>query len=173
MFAVTRADLCWRAKANANLPVLERLADGSYRSELVGFSDRQAREHGTPVRVVEYALDDPGRPQAEDNRYRLVTTIVEAEEAPAAELAALYAERWEFESALDELKTHQRGPRVVLRSKTPEGARQEASGLDGHRRRARGRRPRQGELHQGTARRPPQCALRAGHGRPGPGVALT
>jgi hypothetical protein len=128
MFAVTRADLCWRAKANANLPVLERLADGSYRSELVGFSDRQAREHGTPVRVVEYALDDPGRPQAEDNRYRLVTTIVEAEEAPAAELAALYAERWEFESALDELKTHQRGPRVVLRSKTPEGARQEAWG---------------------------------------------
>ena len=44
---------------------------------------------------------------------------------PAAELAALYHERWELEGALDELKTHQRGPRAVLRSKTPEGVEQE------------------------------------------------
>jgi hypothetical protein len=41
----------------------------------------------------------------------------------------LYAERWEFESALDELKTHQRGPRVVLRSKTADGIYQEAWGM--------------------------------------------
>ena len=127
-FAASGTALCWRAKGNASLPVLDRLADGSYISELVGFPDRHARAHGVPVRVVEYALDDPGRPQAEDNRYRLVTTLASPEEAPAAELAALYAERWEFESALDELKAHQRGPRVVLRSKTPEGARQEAWG---------------------------------------------
>ena len=120
-FAASGTALCWRAKGNASLPVLDRLADGSYISELVGFPDRHARAHGVPVRVVEYALDDPGRPQAEDNRYRLVTTLASPEEAPAAELAALYAERWEFESALDELKAHQRGPRVVLRSKTPEG----------------------------------------------------
>ena len=49
--------------------------------------------------------------------------------APAAELAALYPRRWEFETTLDELKTHQRGPRVVLRSKSPQGVRQEAYGL--------------------------------------------
>ena len=48
--------------------------------------------------------------------------------APAGELAALYPERWELETMLDELKAHQRGPRVVLRSKTPEGVRQEAWG---------------------------------------------
>jgi len=125
-FAATGADLCWRAKANAVLPVLERHADGSFLSELVASDDKRSRARVTPVRVVEYSLDDPGRPQAEDTRYRLITTLRAPEDAPAAELAALYAERWEFESALDELKSHQRGPRVVLRSKSPEGVRQEA-----------------------------------------------
>ena len=42
------------------------------------------------------------------------------------ELASLYKERWEFETALDELKSHQRSPRVVLRSKMPDGVLQEA-----------------------------------------------
>jgi len=124
-FAATGADLCWRAKANAVLPVLERHADGSFLSELVASDDKRSRARVRPVRVVEYSLDDPGRPQAEDTRYRLITTLLAPEDAPAAELAALYAERWEFESALDELKSHQRGPRVVLRSKSPEGVRQE------------------------------------------------
>lgn len=62
------------------------------------------------------------------NRYRLVTTILDPKAAPAAELAACHAERWEFESLLDELKAHQRGPRIVLRSKTPGGVRQEVLG---------------------------------------------
>jgi len=127
-FAATGADLCWRAKSNAHLPVLARHADGSYASELVASDDKATRARVTPVRVVEYAIDDPGRPQAEGTRYRLVTTLLDPEVAPAAELAALYGQRWEFESALDELKTHQRGPGVVLRSKTPEGVRQEAWG---------------------------------------------
>lgn len=90
--------------------------------------DKHARQRVTPVRVVEYRLADPGRPQATATSYRLVTTILEPDRAPADELAALYAERWEFESALDEMKSHQRGPRVVLRSKAPEGVRQEAWG---------------------------------------------
>ena len=48
---------------------------------------------------------------------------------PAQELAALYHERWEIETALDELKTHLRGARIVLRSKTPDLVRQEFYGL--------------------------------------------
>jgi hypothetical protein len=44
------------------------------------------------------------------------------------ELAALYPQRWELESALDELKTHQRGPRMVLRSKSPDLVLQEVWG---------------------------------------------
>jgi Insertion element 4 transposase N-terminal/Transposase DDE domain len=126
--AASGADLLWRAKGNAVLPVLEQFADGSFRSELVATPDKSAREQVTPVRVVEYAIDDQGRPQAEETRYRLVTTILDPERAPAGELAALYAQRWENESIFDELKTHQRGPKVVLRSKTPEGVRQEAYG---------------------------------------------
>ena len=126
--AASGADLVWRAKGNALLPVLERHPDGSYASELVAADDGR-RAHPLPVRVVEYGLDDPGRPGSEATRYRLITTIRDPAAAPAAELAALYAERWEIESAFDELKTHQRGPRVVLRSRTVEGVYQEAWGF--------------------------------------------
>lgn len=126
--AATGAALCWRAKSIAVFPVHERLADGSFRSEIVASEDKHSRKSILPVRVIEYAVDDAGRPAAKGTRYRLVTTILDPEAAPAGELAVLYAERWEIESILDELKTHQRGPRVVLRSKTPDGVRQEAYG---------------------------------------------
>ena len=126
--AGTGADLLWRAKGNAALPVMERLPDGSFRSEIVAAADKRTREHPRPVRVIEYRLDDTGRPAAAGTRYRLLTTILDPEAAPAAELAALYAQRWEIESVFDELKTHQRGPRVVLRSRTPDGVKQEAWG---------------------------------------------
>ncbi len=124
-FATTGAALCWRVKSNAVLPVIERLSDNSYRSELPATKRRAARG----VRVVEYSIEDPGRPSAEDTTYRLMTTVVDPEAAPAAELAPLYGERWEFETALDELKAHQNAPRIVLRSKTPDGVRQEAWGM--------------------------------------------
>jgi hypothetical protein len=120
----TGAELVWRTKSNHNLAVDERLPDGSYRSKLYRIVNFKRAGQGVPVRVVEYALDDPGRPQAEAC-YRLLTTILDPDAAPGQELAAAYAKRWEFESALDELKTHQRGPRVVLRSKMPDGANQE------------------------------------------------
>ncbi|MCA1679988.1 MAG: IS4 family transposase [Actinobacteria bacterium] len=120
------AQLLWRTKSNHRLPVRKRLDDGSYLSELFASSDRR-REDGVAVRVIEYALNDPGRPAGE-SRYRLLSTILDPERAPASELAPLYAERWEFEGALDELKVHQRGPRVVLRSKTPAGVTQEVYG---------------------------------------------
>src|SRR4030065_434618 len=61
--------------------------------------------------------------------YRLLTTVLDPAAAPAGELAALYHERWEIETALDELKTHLRGARIVLRSKTPDLVRQEVYGL--------------------------------------------
>ena len=77
--------------------------------------------------MIEYAARR-SRPAGNDTRYRLLTTILDPEQAPASELAPLYAQRWEFEGALDELKVHQRGPRVVLRSKTPDGAIQEVYG---------------------------------------------
>jgi hypothetical protein len=124
----TGADLLWRTKSGHVLPVDRRLADGSYLSHLHEVVNYKRRPTDVVVRVVEYGLDDPGRPEAEGTTYRLLTTVLDPAAAPAGELAALYPERWEFETVLDELKTHQRGPRVVLRSKTPEGVRQEAWG---------------------------------------------
>jgi hypothetical protein len=119
----------WRTRTNAVLPVLEAFGDGSYRSQISAATDRR---HGVPptvVRVVEYRLGkDPGRPQ-QPAPYRLLTTIMDPTQAPAAELAGLYHQRWEFETALDELKTHQRGPKVVLRSRSPEGVEQEVWGM--------------------------------------------
>ncbi|MGR8008532.1 IS4 family transposase [Streptomyces hypolithicus] len=120
------ADLLWRIKSNAVLPVRQELPDGSYLSDIAAAGDRK-RADATIVRVIEYTLDDPGRPQR-DAPYRLITTILDHEAAPATELAALYNERWEIETTLDELKTHQRGPAQVLRSRSPDGVEQEVWG---------------------------------------------
>jgi hypothetical protein len=123
----TGADLLWRVKRNLRLPREARLADGSYLSTVYpSEKDRRHRTAGTRVRVVEYRLE--GVADAEP-LYRLVTTLLDPTGAPAAELAALYHERWEIEGALAELKTRLRGARVVLRSKTPELVRQEFWGL--------------------------------------------
>jgi hypothetical protein len=125
--AATGAALLWRARASFTLPVLERFADGSYRSELRWNPQCTSRDRTPrPVRVLEYTLPDvPDAAPA----YRLVTTILDPARAPAEELAALYHERWEIETAFDEFKTHLRGARRVLRSKTPELVRQEAWGF--------------------------------------------
>jgi hypothetical protein len=123
----TGCDLLWRVKSNAALPCERRLDDGSYLSTI--YPSPKARRHkttGVTVRVIEYEL--VGVPDAEPI-YRLVTTILEPEAAPAQQLAALYPERWEIETALDELKTHLRGSHIVLRSKTPELVKQEVFGL--------------------------------------------
>jgi hypothetical protein len=111
--AATGAELLWRVKRNLTT---------IHPSQ----KDRRHRTRGVQVRVVEYRLE--GVAEAEP-LYRLVTTILDPAEAPAAELAALYHERWEIEGALAELKTHLRGARMVLRSKTPELVRQEFWGL--------------------------------------------
>ena len=125
--AATGADLLWRVKRNVRLPREARLADGSYLTTIYPSErDRRHRAEGVRVRAIEYRLE--GVADAEP-LYRLVTTILEPAQAPAADLAALSHERWEIEGALAELKTHLRGARVVLRSKTPELARQEFWGL--------------------------------------------
>jgi hypothetical protein len=125
--ASTRADLLWRVKGNLRLPRETVLPDGSYLSTIYpSEADRRHRTGGLQVRVVEYRLE--GVPDAEP-LYRVVTSLLDPQRAPAAELAALYHERWEIEIALAELKTQLRGARVVLRSKTPELVRQEVWGL--------------------------------------------
>jgi hypothetical protein len=123
----TGADLVWRIKKNARLVAEQRLDDGSYLSRIHASDfDRRRKADGIVVRVIDYRLE--GVADAEPI-YRLVTTLLDPQEAPAAELAALYHQRWEIESALAELKTSLRGAKIVLRSRTPELVRQEFYGL--------------------------------------------
>jgi hypothetical protein len=121
------ADLLWRVRTRTRLPVLRSLPDGSYLSQIyANTSDQRNDRNGIGVRVVEYRLECGADPEPV---YRLITTVLDPEAAPARELAALYHERWEAETLFDELKTHLRGARIVLRSKTPDLVRQEFWGL--------------------------------------------
>src|SRR3990172_5275858 len=123
----TGADLLWRIKKNLRLPCGKRLPDGSYWSRIYpSEKDRRHKTNGATVRVIHYLLESPA---GSEPIYRLATSILDHEQAQAEELAALYHERWEIETALDELKTHLRGARIVLRSKTPDPGRQEFYGL--------------------------------------------
>lgn len=124
--AASGAKLLWRVKSNLGLPVQQELADGSYLSVIFDSEDR-ARRSGQQVRVIDYTLKDSGAPVQDS--YRLVTNILQPQDAPALELAALYHERWEVESVFDEFKTHMRSASTVLRSKTPDLVEQELWGL--------------------------------------------
>ena len=121
------ADLLWRARANQILPCRKRLPDGSYLSCL--YASPKQRRHddgGLVVRVIDYRLD--GVPDAEP-LYRLITTLLEPDTAPAAELAALYHERWESEGTFAELKVTLPGKRLLLRSRVADLVEQELYGL--------------------------------------------
>ena len=121
----TGAELLWRVRRDLDLPVLEALPDGSWRSRFRGLGrDRRGTRGERPVRVVAYRMPGGGGEPA-----RLATTLTDHVRAPAAELAALYHERWEAELAYDEVKTHILGPGARLRSKTPALVRQEIEGL--------------------------------------------
>lgn len=122
----TGAELLWRCADNRTLPVMTTLTDGSYLSVIYP-NDKARRKNAEAieVRVVEYEL--PGLAGA-PVRYRLMTSLLDANVAPALELAALYHERWQVEAVFDELKTHLQQRRRVLRSKTAELVRQEFYG---------------------------------------------
>lgn len=119
---------------NVDLPVLEVFPDGSYLSVLADVIARQrhrrhlrsgradAQLEGLAVRVVEYRVVDRA---GSGDRYRVITTILDPDEVAALELAEAYHQRWEFEVALAEIETYQRGPARSLRSKSPEMVRQE------------------------------------------------
>ncbi|WP_264765342.1 IS4 family transposase [Frankia gtarii] len=132
--AATGADLLFRMQAGPELPVVEPLPDGSYRSFLLDPKVRARRNNqkhrgtvpeeptGPAVRVVEYEVTNR---DGSGELFCLITTILDPTEASAAELADAYNQRWEFETGLDELKTHQRGRGAVLRSQSPDLVRQE------------------------------------------------
>lgn len=138
---LTGADLLFRVPAGLKLPVLQALPDGSYLSEVhahkvrgSGFriplaeaSDPANATH-ISVRVIEYTVS-PGRPGETPETFRLITTIMDPDDVTAIELAAAYAQRWEYEISLREIETQMLEPGGGLRSKSPELLRQELWGL--------------------------------------------
>lgn len=121
----TGADLLWRAGTKMKPRHVQDLTDGSWLAEFRPSGNAGRNAEPLMIRVIEYEVDD-GR--GETGPFRLFTTLLDPDEASAAELAAAYAQRWEIELAFDELRTHQRGPKVVLRSKSPALVQQEIWG---------------------------------------------
>lgn len=122
--AATGADLLWRVGSSFPLPVVTVLADGSYLSSLAPpKKPARAGVAAIVVRVVEYhLLAGDGTPS---ETFALLSTLLDVESAPAAELAELYHARWQIENAFGAFKSQLKGDGVVLRSKTPDGAEQE------------------------------------------------
>ena len=110
------------ARTKAGLPSGSRISDYISLGVIARWCPRPS---------VERALAETGKAsqRVRELPAHVVVLLLDPDEAPAAELAALYHERWEIESAFDELKTDLRGARIVLRSKTPELVRQEFYGL--------------------------------------------
>ena len=119
----------WRVRTDSAGPKpthVQDLPDGSWLAHLRRSTPAAARrEEPMLVRVIDYTIDD-GRENP--TSYRLFTTLLDPAEVTAVDLAAAYTQRWEIEMTFDELKTHQRGPRTVLRSKSPDLVLQEIWG---------------------------------------------
>ena len=126
----TGADQLWRVRTDQAGPKpthLQDLPDGSWLAQL--------RRTGTGLGASgradagpRHRLHDRRRRGDNPTGYRLFTTLTDPDEVTATELAAAYAQRWEIELTFDELKTHQRGRRTVLRSKSPDLVLQEIWG---------------------------------------------
>lgn len=115
-----------RAKSTTRLKTLRRLGK---RDELVEIelSDQTRRAHPElpPIwqaRAITYQRKGFA-PSV------LLTSLLDPEQYPAAELVALYHERWEIELGYDEIKTHMLARQETIRSKTPQGVRQEIWGI--------------------------------------------
>jgi hypothetical protein len=126
--AGTGAHLLWRVKASTLLPRIGTFIDGSYLAVLPRPGTRGRL--GIWVRVIEYtvtvtATTPDGVSTTRVELFRLITTITDPHLAAAAQLAQCYHQRWESETVYKSLKTHQRGPRQVLRSQDPDGIAQE------------------------------------------------
>lgn len=133
------ADVCFRVPTRLILPVLEWLPDGSYLSYIPQPAEKRrvfARLKnqdiaitdlpGVRVRVVDYEI--PNR-SGKNELFTVITNICDHETVTSVDLAEAYNERWEIEIAFDEIKTHQRGPGIILRSRSPEMVKQELYGL--------------------------------------------
>lgn len=120
----TGAHMVWRAKIGLKLERIKTLPDGSWLARWKSETRGQADRVGVSVRVIEYRLKG-----GDGEIFRLITSLLDPEQAPANELATLYPQRWEVELALKESKQVLRTGQITLRSKMPELVKQEFWGL--------------------------------------------
>jgi hypothetical protein len=109
-----------RTKKRTKWAIVKKLGRNDYLAEL------EVHDRGLPktwmIRVIHYKRR--GHP-----RSTILTSLIDAELFPAKELVELYHERWETEVGYDEVKTHLLDRQETIRSKTPEGVRQELWGI--------------------------------------------
>ena len=126
----TGAHLLWRAKAGMRLDRIKSLADGSWLARWYPSARGKDPKAYHLVRVIEYKLREVGAPdQGDPPVYRLLTTLLDPEQATATELAELYPQRWEIELTIKEGKSVLRHGQPTLRSKVAELVHQEFWGL--------------------------------------------
>jgi len=126
-----------RLKARQYTHAEQVLSDGSYLLTLhpLGLPDVQVRvieyriEPHTAERLAEFPSSQTSNHPDPRQLHRLVTTLLDPQQAPALELINCYHERWEIEACIDEQKTHLRLSGQPLRSKEPALVRQELYGL--------------------------------------------
>jgi len=91
----------------------------------VGLPDVQVRvieyriERHTAERLAQFPSSQTSNHADPGQLHRLVTTLLDPQQAPAVELILCYHERWEIEACIDEQKTHLRLSGQPLRSKEP------------------------------------------------------
>lgn len=128
-FRQQKAHFLGRVPAHVVFQPVQYLSDGSYLA-YIRPSEPPRRKKGERllVRVIEYTIDDPGRP-GHGERHRLITSLLDHKLYPAHDLAVAYHKRWEVEITIDEADTHQRRPLRPFRSRTPLSVLQEFYGL--------------------------------------------
>lgn len=122
------ADFLFRRQDNWKLAREEILPDGSFLSTIYDSKDTKKCGKGIRVRVLEFDAVIELNGKSTRSSYTLVTSLLDYRRFPYLELSNLYRERWEFETALDEMKTHLMAGQP-LRSKTPDLVIQEIYGM--------------------------------------------
>lgn len=115
-----------RAKSTTRLKPHKRLGKSDQLVELeLSYSTRRLYPD-LPERWIVRAItyQRKGAPPS-----TILTSLLDSIAYPASELVALYHERWEIELGYDEIKTHMLAREETIRSKTPEGVRQELWGI--------------------------------------------
>jgi hypothetical protein len=115
-----------RAKSRTKVTTIKKLGRSDALVEIELSRRTRAKNPGLPEHWIARAITyhRKGSPPA-----MLLTSLLDCDRFPAADLVTLYHERWEVELAYDEIKTHMLERHETIRSRKPDGVLQELWGL--------------------------------------------